>query len=103
MPFLANVFQKRRQKLTWLLPMKLTIALLLMSVLSVNAKTFSQITIKEKNIPLLKAIGLIQKQSGYDFLYNYETIQKQSSISLTLQNVSIEEALNACFKNMPLS
>lgn len=83
--------------------MKLTIALLLMSVLSVNAKTFSQITIKEKNIPLLKAIGLIQKQSGYDFLYNYETIQKQSSISLTLQNVSIEEALNACFKNMPLS
>jgi TonB-linked SusC/RagA family outer membrane protein len=103
MPFLANVFQKRRQKLTWLLPMKLTIALLLVSVLSVNAKTFSQITIKEKNIPLVKAISLIQKQSGYDFLYNYEIIQKQNNISLTLQNVSIEEALNACFKNRPLS
>src|SRR5690606_8357161 len=42
------------------------------------------------------------KQSGYDFFYDSEALDHAKPISLHLQHVSLEEALEACFKNQPL-
>ncbi|WP_432327683.1 hypothetical protein ACRQ5D_31075 [Mucilaginibacter sp. P25] len=48
--------------------MKLSIILLLATILQVSAKSYAQkITLSEKNAPLEKVLKEIREQSGYDF------------------------------------
>src|SRR5690606_25643305 len=43
------------------------------------------------------------KQSGYFFWYENSVLQKTGNVSVDLNDVSLKEALDACFKNQPLS
>ena len=55
----------------WLLIMKLTVFITLLSVFQVVAGSVAQtITLKAKNIPLAQVMRGIQKQSGHPFFLN---------------------------------
>src|ERR1700712_4337597 len=57
-----------------MLAMKLTAIILLVACLQVSAKSWSQITISQKDVPLSTVFKEIQKQSGYDLIYPYELL-----------------------------
>jgi TonB-linked SusC/RagA family outer membrane protein len=61
------------------------------------------ITIRQQNAPIEKVFQSIEKQSGYRFFYNETLLQGAGKVTINLQNVSLQEALNACFYNQPLS
>lgn len=93
----------RRVLTKTLLIMKLTAILILVACLEVSAKGYSQITLSEKNAPLTKVFKEIQKQSGYDFVYTYELVEQAGNISVMLQNVTLQQALDECLRGKPLT
>ena len=83
--------------------MKLTAVLILAFTLQLNAKSYSQkISISEKNIPLSKVFRLIEKQTGYSFIYENKALRRARPVSLNIRNTDLTEALNICFKEQPL-
>ena len=98
-----RLFCHRRNFTKTLLAMKFTAIIMLSACLTANARAYSQITINEKNASLQKVFKQIQKQSGYDFLYSYELLQQSGKVNIDLRNVTLEQALEECFKNKPLT
>src|SRR5260221_3896226 len=87
-----------------LLIMKLTAFFLLAACLQVSAKGYAQqITLSEKNAPLQKVFKQIQKQAPFDFLYNSELLQQAGKISIDVRDASIEQVLQLCLKDKPLT
>lgn len=82
--------------------MKLIAFIMLAACLAVSAEGRSQITLSEKNAPLNKVFKQIQKQSGYDFLYAYDIIERAGNVTVQLKNVLLEEALKECLDGKPL-
>ena len=83
--------------------MKLTAIFLLLACLTAGAKGFSQITLSEKNAPLQKIFKAIQKQSGYDFFYTYEVIEKAGNATVNLNRMALEKAIEEVLKGKPLT
>ena len=86
-----------------LLRMKLTVILLLAACIQVSAEGYSQISLSERNAPLQKVFKQIQKQTGFDFLYSVELLQRSGSVSINVKNVTLEKALELCLQNKPLT
>ena len=87
-----------------LLAMKLTAVLIFAALLNVSAKTYSQnINIHQTNISVDKVLKLIKKQTGYNYFYDEDAVAKTSKINIDVNNVTIEQALNLCFKDQPLT
>lgn len=82
--------------------MKLTTIILLISLVQVSAKGYSQITLNEKNAPLTKVLESIEKQSGYVFLYN-ESNFPGNRFNIVTNNATITEVLNKYFKPFGIS
>ncbi|MBN9383819.1 MAG: SusC/RagA family TonB-linked outer membrane protein [Chitinophagaceae bacterium] len=79
--------------------MKLTM-LFIVACLHVSASGIAQnITLSVKNKSLQVVFKEIRRQSGYQFFYNQSVLEKTSPITMDVKNVSIEEALKACFKD----
>ncbi|PWG79685.1 SusC/RagA family TonB-linked outer membrane protein [Pararcticibacter amylolyticus] len=85
-----------------LIVMKLTTLLLIVGLAQLSARGYSQITLKEKNASFEKVLSSIEKQSGYVFLYDEEQL-KLGKISISVNNASIKETLEKCFKDMPVT
>jgi TonB-linked SusC/RagA family outer membrane protein len=87
-----------------LLIMKLTAILMLGFSLQVSANVFSQkVTLNEKNVSLQKVFKQIHRQTGYQFFYEDELLDKSGKVDIQVTNMPLEDALKACFKNLPLS
>lgn len=86
-----------------LIAMKLTAIFLLLACLTAGAKGFSQITLSEKNAPLQRIFKAIQKQSGYDFFYTYEVIEKAGNATVNLYRMPLEKAIEEVLKDKPLT
>ncbi|TSJ36579.1 SusC/RagA family TonB-linked outer membrane protein [Mucilaginibacter corticis] len=82
--------------------MKLTTLILFIAFLNVSAKTYSQVTLREKNASLEETIKAIKEQTGYFFIYSDQEI-KTKPITVDLKNASVEKALDECFKDQPVS
>lgn len=86
-----------------LLIMKLTILLTLLC-LTASAKGRAQkVTLSVKNAAVEVVFTTIEKQTGYHFLYSDALLKRTTPVSLEMTNVSVEEALNACLQNQPLT
>lgn len=92
----------RKNLIKTLLTMKFTAIVLLSTCLQVRAIGYAQITLSESNTPLQTVFKKIQKQSGYDFLYSYELLQKEGNVSVKVRNVSLQQALEECLKGKGL-
>lgn len=83
--------------------MKLTTLIITICFLQVSASTKAQITLKENKASLEKVLEKIGKQSGYDFIYSKQDFKDAKKLSINLNNVSVEKALEVCFSNQPLT
>ncbi|MES2777885.1 MAG: SusC/RagA family TonB-linked outer membrane protein [Bacteroidota bacterium] len=81
----------------------LATCLLFVALLVIAGKGFSQVTLSEKNASLQKIFKQIQKQTGYDFLYSVELVQQVGKVSVSVQNVSLEKAIDQCLKDKALT
>jgi TonB-linked SusC/RagA family outer membrane protein len=82
--------------------MKLSTLLLIIGLLQASAKSYSQVTLHEKHSPFVKVLQQIEKQTNYIFIYDEDKLNL-SSIDVNVYNVSLEKALDACFKDLPVS
>jgi len=87
-----------------LLAMKLTMIIIVATLSTVSANTYSQmVTLREKNISIANVLSLIEKQTNYHFLYDKRDISKAGTINVNIENATIEQALNKCLKDKSLT
>jgi TonB-linked SusC/RagA family outer membrane protein len=83
-----------------LLKMKLTTFILMIALVQASASVVAQrVTLKENNKSLSVVLKEIKRQTGYVFLSNDFDPAKEI-LSVKVNNVSLEEALDACFKRL---
>ncbi len=102
----TNCFRSlnRRTVPKTLLIMKLLSVFMLAASLQVSAKGFSQsITLHKKNITLPQLFREINKQSGYQFFYRDALLSNAGKMSISVTNAPIEQVLDICFRNLPVS
>lgn len=86
----------------WLL-MRLTIVILMASLMQLSAATFAQrITVNRNNVSLSTVLKEIRKQSGYDFFYNGKDIPQTTRISISVKNATLDEAVHTALKDSGL-
>lgn len=84
--------------------MRLTVIITILALTNVSAKSYSQnVTLNQKNISIEKSLRSISKQSGFFFLYDKKDIPRNELIDINVHKVSVEEALNQCLKDLPLT
>ena len=84
--------------------MRLTAIFILAACLQSQAKGFSQtVTLSEKNAPLEKVLKDIKHQTGYNFLYDVDLLQKAAPVDLEVRDASLETVLARCFSHQPFS
>jgi TonB-linked SusC/RagA family outer membrane protein len=85
--------------------MKLFIILMTVLCVQVSASAFSQnISINQKNVPLVRVLKEIKRQSGYFFLYDVDLIEKLAKpVTIDLKNAEIKDVLTQVLKSQPFS
>lgn len=81
--------------------MKLTAFLLFIGLLQTNAKSFSQISLNSRNVPLVSVLSQIRAQTGYTFFYENKDIDNRK-VSIQVSNVSLDQALSICLSGSSL-
>ncbi len=56
-----------------------------------------------RNEPFVKVLKSIEKQSGYTFIYGKNQLDNAKPVTVNLRTATLKEALEACFKNQPLT
>ena len=102
-PPAGEVGQKGAAKM--LRVMKLTALILVIACMQVTAHGIAQdkITFSGEDVPLEKVFSIIKKQTSYLFLYNDALLENARRVSIHVKNATVEEVLNACFKDQPLN
>jgi TonB-dependent starch-binding outer membrane protein SusC len=87
-----------------LLIMKWSAILILGACLQLSARTSAQnISLSVKNEPLVKVFKLIKDQSGIQFFYNESLLSKAHPVTIDIRDMPLQQALELCFKDQPLS
>jgi TonB-linked SusC/RagA family outer membrane protein len=83
---------------------KLTAFLLMAACLQLSARTVAQsVTLSEKKASIEKVFKQIGRQSGYQFMYTTDILQKAKPVDIEVKNMQLNEALNLVFKDQPLT
>ncbi|WP_270088297.1 SusC/RagA family TonB-linked outer membrane protein [Sphingobacterium sp. SYP-B4668] len=83
---------------------KLTILLIIGTILQVQAKTLAQkITLLERNSSLEQIISKISKQSRYEFVYSSPMLKDTKNVNIEVKNADINTVLDLCFANQPVA
>ena len=84
--------------------MKLTLFLFLAFSLQLSAKVMlgQQVTLELGETSVRKAFKELKRQTGTYFMYNEEDVARSLSVELTLDDVSLKEALNEICSQVPL-
>src|SRR5690606_35798472 len=87
-----------------LLVMKFSAFFILVACLHANADGFAQrVSISEKNVSIKEVFKVIEKQTEYQFFYNERLLKQAKRINIELSNAPVEQVLEACFKDQPLT
>lgn len=88
---------------TWMI-MKLSIILLLVGSMHVCASGLAQnVSMEGKNTTLEKVFAQFRKQTGLNFFYTSDDVDRIGKIDVSLNNVPLRDALTALLKDTPLS
>ena len=83
---------------------KFFIAFLLMIALQASATGFGQkVTLRLKDANLEQVFEEVRRQTGLQFVFNSDIIQKTKSITVNIVNTEVGEALDLCFKNQSVT
>jgi TonB-dependent starch-binding outer membrane protein SusC len=86
-----------------LLTMKLTVFLLTVALIQVQAGAFSQnVTISGKDLPLKAVFKTIKAQTGYTFFYNNELLKEAKPVTIDVKDAPLEDVLRLCFEGQTL-
>lgn len=84
--------------------MRLTIFLLILGTLAVQASGYAQkVSLSVRNANMESVFKDINKQTGYFFLYDADVLKKSGSISLDLNNAGLNDALKQVTAGKSLS
>ncbi|MCW3463679.1 TonB-dependent receptor [Chitinophaga nivalis] len=84
--------------------MKLSAILMLAACLQLSAKSYSQrLQLSLHEVSLSKVFTVLQQQSDYSFVYTESQLRKAGKITLQLKNSTLQEALDSCLANQPLT
>lgn len=84
--------------------MKLTIVILVISLLHVSAASVAQrISLDKNKASLHEVIREIRKQSGYDFVITTPQIKAAKPVTIKVANKPLREVLDACFAEQPFT
>lgn len=84
--------------------MRLSFIFIFAALMQVSASTRAQkVTLIQNNARLTTVLDEIRKQTGYDFVYSDKVMNTAKRVSLNLKNTELQEALEICFKDQPLS
>ncbi len=83
--------------------MKKLFVILICVACSLQVAAQNKISLSLKNASLQTVLQEIKKQTGRDALYKYELLQNTAKVNIELRNASVEQALDACFKNQDLT
>ena len=90
------------QKLLRIMNLLFILLTLTCQVQAINGNT-KDVTISERNVPLEKIFKKISDQTGYLFFYNADWLKTASPVTIRVKNAPLEDVLNICFVNQPLS
>lgn len=86
-----------------LLIMRLTIVILIASLLQVSASTFAQrITMNLHNVSLESVLKEIRIQTGYSFLYDVKTVNSAQHISVSVADAEVTDVLQKALSGLEL-
>lgn len=107
LPRIAQTLMTRfvtTEKRILFMQLKLTLVFMLAGICYASAGTFAQqITLHEKNTPLEKVLHSIEKQAAVTFIAKAELLDKARRVTVELNGTSLKKALEACFKDQPLT
>jgi len=84
--------------------MKIFILLFFLFISQASGKIFAQkISLSEKNASLETVLSKIKSQSGYAVFFVYKDMQKARPVTVSLQQASLETALQHVFEGQPLT
>lgn len=84
--------------------MKLVAILLLAAGITASGNGKAQnITIQEKNAPLKKVLNEVRVQSGLSLVYTLDMIGKADRVTVSVRNATVQEAMDAILKGLPLT
>ncbi|MFB2119111.1 TonB-dependent receptor [Parapedobacter sp. 2B3] len=84
--------------------MKLVTLLLTVTFLQAGAMGYAQkVTIHVQKASIANVLEQIQRQTGYDFLYNSAHLQGTNAVDLNFKDAPLNEVLEACFSGQPLT
>ncbi len=88
-----------------ILVMKLTCVLLLTIGLQFASAVTSaqQITLTRSNAKLETILTELEKQTGYNFIYNTDMVNSAKAVSVSVNKASLKDVLDQCFDNQNLS
>jgi TonB-linked SusC/RagA family outer membrane protein len=98
--YLAKIKVRRKE----LIVMNYLSIFLLATCLNLTAGVYSQkVTLAGENISLKQVFKEIKKQTGYTFVYREVLLQKAGKVNINVKNASVQQVLDHCFKDQPLS
>lgn len=106
LPMMNPVFSRLSEvnKNKWIMRIKLIVVLLTSAILQVSAATYAQnVTLKHDRAKLGTVLNEIRKQTDVDFVFSDKIIAASKPVSINVENVSLEAALEECFKNQPVT
>lgn len=97
-----RITQKKTNKKI-LLTIRLSTAILIASMMQIDAKSLGQqITLSKKNIPLESALKEIRRQSGMDIIFDAKIIPKNQLVNIEVKNAEIDQVMKSVLKDLPL-
>jgi len=102
--FYTNGASVRDGIVKFLIMMKFSIVLLIISSMQLNAASWAQnITIIKKEASLEEIFKELRKQSDYDFIYSEKQLSESKKVTLNVRNADIKQVLEKCFSNQPFT
>jgi TonB-linked SusC/RagA family outer membrane protein len=87
-----------------LLIMKLTVIIMIVSLMQVSAATFGQnVTLKEKRVSLDKVFKEMMKQTGYEIFLSAKNVDLSTKINVDLTNVPLLKAIEKVLAGLPFT
>src|SRR5690606_32664663 len=85
----------------WIMRINLTTFVLTLALIQASAKGFSQISLNEKRASLKAIFKRIESQTNYVF-FSSDFDPEKVKVNVYLKNANINQAMDACLKELPL-
>jgi len=91
------------RRLTAVMPAVICCLLCSRPVHAHTSKSVQHISIEAKDAPLERVLHMIERQSGFTFLYNDKILKIARRVTIKVSNIPLQDALATTFREQPLT